>query len=66
MPELPQLFASAEAQEAMERTIALHLLRTGQFNAVETFFHVCFTIEIEIQSLTGDFLGVWSQHCGGN
>jgi len=38
VPELPTLFTSDEARAAMERTVALHLLRTGQFNAAETFF----------------------------
>ncbi|EJD06029.1 ubiquitin-protein ligase E3 [Fomitiporia mediterranea MF3/22] len=37
VPELPPLFTSAEAQEALQRTIALHFLRTGQFDTAEVF-----------------------------
>ncbi|KAH8117552.1 ubiquitin-protein ligase E3 [Phellopilus nigrolimitatus] len=37
VPEMPSLFTSAEAQEALQRTIALHFLRTGQFSTADTF-----------------------------
>ncbi|KAH9951317.1 Sfi1 spindle body protein-domain-containing protein [Amylocystis lapponica] len=37
LPSYPPLFLSPEANTALERTIALHFLRTGQFNTAETF-----------------------------
>ncbi|THH07438.1 hypothetical protein EW145_g3381 [Phellinidium pouzarii] len=36
--EMPPLFTSDEAQRALQRTIALHFLRKGQFPTAETFF----------------------------
>ncbi|KAI0950306.1 hypothetical protein AcW1_005939 [Taiwanofungus camphoratus] len=37
LPSYPPLFTSPEAIERLNRTIALHFLRTGQFNTAETF-----------------------------
>ncbi|KAF8628314.1 hypothetical protein AX15_003862 [Amanita polypyramis BW_CC] len=37
MPTYSNLFSSPECVPALERTIALHFLRTGQFEAAETF-----------------------------
>ncbi|KAF8894510.1 ubiquitin-protein ligase E3 [Infundibulicybe gibba] len=37
LPTYPELFTSRSSVSALERTVALHLLRTGQFDAVETF-----------------------------
>ncbi|KII88581.1 hypothetical protein PLICRDRAFT_41768 [Plicaturopsis crispa FD-325 SS-3] len=37
LPSYSPLFASPESAEALERTIALHFLRTGQFATAETF-----------------------------
>ncbi|KAF8797979.1 hypothetical protein BYT27DRAFT_7228586 [Phlegmacium glaucopus] len=37
LPSYPDLFSSASSITALERTIALHLLRTGQFEVAETF-----------------------------
>ncbi|KAH9934803.1 CTLH/CRA C-terminal to lish motif domain-containing protein [Fomitopsis serialis] len=37
LPTYAPLFSSPEANAALERTIALHFLRTGQFNTAETF-----------------------------
>lgn len=40
MPTYDPLFTSHAAKEALDRTIALHLLRTGQFSTAETFIEV--------------------------
>jgi len=37
LPAYDPLFTSHAAKEALDRTIALHLLRTGQFTTAETF-----------------------------
>lgn len=37
LPTFNPLFTSPKSSAALDRTIALHLLRTGQFNAAETF-----------------------------
>jgi len=37
LPSYPDLFSSASSVTALERTIVLHLLRTGQFEVAETF-----------------------------
>ncbi|KAG6820607.1 hypothetical protein H0H93_014523 [Arthromyces matolae] len=37
LPSYSRLFASAQARSSLERTIALHFLRTGQFDTAETF-----------------------------
>ncbi|OBZ75309.1 Protein RMD5 A [Grifola frondosa] len=37
LPSYQPLFRSPEAKAALERTIALHFLRSGQFNTAETF-----------------------------
>ncbi|KAF8654176.1 hypothetical protein AX16_003705 [Volvariella volvacea WC 439] len=37
LPSYPDLFSSPGSTAALERTIALHLLRTGQFEIAETF-----------------------------
>ncbi|KAH0830525.1 E3 ubiquitin-protein ligase [Lanmaoa asiatica] len=37
LPTYDPLFTSHAAKEALDRTIALHLLRTGQFSTAETF-----------------------------
>ncbi|CAK5264255.1 unnamed protein product, partial [Mycena citricolor] len=37
LPSYPNLFDSATSKAALERTIALHLLRTGQFDTAATF-----------------------------
>ncbi|PPR03535.1 hypothetical protein CVT24_007021 [Panaeolus cyanescens] len=37
LPSYSDLFSSPASVEALERTIALHLLRTGQFEVAETF-----------------------------
>ena len=40
LPTYSPLFTSPEANAALERTIALHFLRTGQFKTAETFIEV--------------------------
>lgn len=40
LPTYAPLFTSDRAQAALERTIALHFLRTGQFSTAETFIQV--------------------------
>jgi hypothetical protein len=40
LPTYNPLFSSQKAVTALERTIALHFLRTGQFTIAETFFEV--------------------------
>ena len=40
LPTYPDLFTSEESVAALERTIALHFLRTGQFDVAETFLEV--------------------------
>jgi len=40
LPTYDPLFTSPRAQEALERTIALHFLRTGQLSTAETFIQV--------------------------
>ncbi|KAL0580240.1 hypothetical protein V5O48_001745 [Marasmius crinis-equi] len=37
LPSYPDLFESDSSVQALERTIALHFLRTGQFDTAETF-----------------------------
>ncbi|PIL23893.1 transporter [Ganoderma sinense ZZ0214-1] len=37
LPSYEPLFASPEAKLALERTVAMHFLRTGQFETAETF-----------------------------
>ncbi|THU90701.1 hypothetical protein K435DRAFT_781093 [Dendrothele bispora CBS 962.96] len=37
LPTYPDLFTSSQAISALERTIALHFLRTGQFDTAQTF-----------------------------
>ncbi|OCH95505.1 hypothetical protein OBBRIDRAFT_816423 [Obba rivulosa] len=37
LPSYPPLFTSGEARSSLERTIALHFLRTGQFKTAKTF-----------------------------
>ncbi|KAI0637076.1 hypothetical protein C8Q77DRAFT_1215897 [Trametes polyzona] len=37
LPSYDPLFTSPEAKAALERTIAIHFLRTGQFDTAETF-----------------------------
>ncbi|KAL5533317.1 hypothetical protein ACEPAF_5093 [Sanghuangporus sanghuang] len=37
VPEIEPLFTLNEAQDALQRTIALHFLRTGQFETAEVF-----------------------------
>ncbi|KAL5490492.1 hypothetical protein ACEPAI_5325 [Sanghuangporus weigelae] len=39
VPEIEPLFTSNEAQDALQRTIALHFLRTGQFETAEVFIN---------------------------
>ncbi|KAG2364500.1 CTLH/CRA C-terminal to lish motif domain-containing protein [Suillus spraguei] len=41
LPTYEPLFASKDALAALERTIALHFLRTGQFSTAETFIQEC-------------------------
>ena len=40
VPVFSPLFTSESSQEALERTIALHFLRTGQFATSQTFLEV--------------------------
>ena len=40
LPAYSDLFSSKESFAALERTIALHFLRTGQFEVTETFLDV--------------------------
>jgi len=40
LPSYSNLFSSQESFAALERTIALHFLRTGQFEVTETFLDV--------------------------
>ncbi|KAH7930830.1 hypothetical protein BV22DRAFT_1027990 [Leucogyrophana mollusca] len=41
LPSYDPLFASEASRVALERTIALHFLRTGQFATAETFINEC-------------------------
>lgn len=41
LPSYPGLFSSTESHQALEKTVALHLLRRGQFEAAETLLQVC-------------------------
>ena len=41
LPTYEPLFASKDAQEALEQVISMHLLRTGRFSTAETFIQVC-------------------------
>ena len=41
IPSYPGLFVSAESAAALDRTVVVHLLRTGQFETAETFIAVC-------------------------
>lgn len=41
LPSYQPLFSSPEAVAALERTIAAHFLRTGQFDTAETFIEEC-------------------------
>ncbi|EPQ58172.1 hypothetical protein GLOTRDRAFT_37175 [Gloeophyllum trabeum ATCC 11539] len=41
LPTSPPMFASPEATQALERTVAIHFLRTGQFKVAETFIEEC-------------------------
>lgn len=40
LPSYPDLFTSPTAEAALERTVALHMLRTGQFEVAQTFLDV--------------------------
>ena len=40
LPSYQPMFNSPEAVTALERTIAAHFLRTGQFETAETFIEV--------------------------
>lgn len=40
LPTYSDLFTSATATAALERTVALHMLRTGQFEVAQTFLDV--------------------------
>ena len=40
LPSYPPLFTSPEAADALNRTVALHFLRTGQSSVAETFIEV--------------------------
>ncbi|KAG6854323.1 hypothetical protein C0991_008218 [Blastosporella zonata] len=39
LPSYSRLFESSQSRAALERTIALHFLRTGQFDTAETFLN---------------------------
>ncbi|EIW85231.1 hypothetical protein CONPUDRAFT_48700 [Coniophora puteana RWD-64-598 SS2] len=41
LPSYDPLFASDNSRHALEHTIALHFLRTGQFSTAETFIQEC-------------------------
>jgi hypothetical protein len=41
LPEYEPLFTSPDAIAALERTIALHYLRTGHFNIARELIKVC-------------------------
>ena len=43
LPTYEPLFASKEAEDALERMIAMHFLRTGRFQTAETFIEVSYT-----------------------
>lgn len=43
LPEYEPLFTSADAVAALERTIALHYLRTGHFAIARTLIEVSIT-----------------------
>lgn len=53
LPSYPDLFASDASVGALERTIALHLLRTGQFETAETLLNEA-SIDIDPQ-VTANF-----------
>ncbi|KAF9264727.1 hypothetical protein L218DRAFT_979426 [Marasmius fiardii PR-910] len=51
LPSYPDLFASQPSIAALERTIALHFLRTGQFDTAQTFIEESgITIPDELRS----------------
>jgi len=41
LPSYPPLFTSKTFVAELERSIAIHFLRTGQFTTAETFLEVC-------------------------
>ena len=41
LPTYEPLFATEDAEKALEHVIAIHLLRTGRFSTAETFIQVC-------------------------
>ena len=41
LPTFSPLFTSTKASQALDRTVALHFLRTGQFTTAETFIEAC-------------------------
>ncbi|TDL27504.1 hypothetical protein BD410DRAFT_782593 [Rickenella mellea] len=50
LPSSPPLFTSATSKEALERTVALHFMRTGQFSTAKTFLQETSTdVSEEIQ-----------------
>ena len=42
LPSYSPLFTSETSVAELERVIAVHFLRTGQFTIAETFLEVCF------------------------
>ena len=43
LPSYSELFSSEDSVAALERTIALHFLRTGQFETAQAFLEVTFS-----------------------
>ena len=55
LPESPPLFVSAEAHAALQRSIALHFLRTGQFETAETFNTVSQVAQVDVTTYLSMF-----------
>ncbi|KAK2466960.1 hypothetical protein APHAL10511_001218 [Amanita phalloides] len=59
LPSYSNLFSSSESVTALERTIALHFLRTGQFEISETFIkESSVDIPVELRSQFIDLHGI--------
>lgn len=58
LPSYPDLFTSDASVAALERTIALHFLRTGQFDVAETFLEVGWTGVFHTKLTNAFFLGI--------
>lgn len=64
LPSYSPLFTSETSIAELERTVAIHFLRTGQFTTAETFLQVCPLHLLISRSLfeLSNKLGIWSPH----